>query len=277
MSGVPEASREAGGGPPPAFLELLERLHASLHAVADSTKQSERVGPFTAFLDPLRPIKYLSWALPDPHAPGDELAAALPALIDHYRALDRTARTEHFEAVCPDLSEVLDTAGWVLSERVALMVCTPETLTAPPAPDGLVVERIGPEVDDATIREFIATQVGAFGDHEEPASDEVVARWRERSAREHVFAGYLDGRIVGTAASLPPALGAAEVVGVATVEAYRRRGIAGTLTAATVAAAFAEGAELAWLSAADEAAGRIYANAGFAFVGWQRGYDAPGD
>jgi predicted GNAT family acetyltransferase len=256
-------------------LELLERLHANLLAVASSTKQVQRIGPFTAFLDPLRPIKYLSWALPDPHTAAQDLAAALPDVVEHYRAHDRNARTEHFEDVCPALAGVVEAAGWTLSERVAVMVCTQQTLVMPPPVDGLVVEPVGPDAPEDTIRAYIETQVEAFGDKEESPSPEVIARWRERAARENTYAGFVDGRLVGTAAALQPAEGATEVVGVTTLHAYRRRGIGATLTATAVAASFAEGTELAWLSAADEAAGRIYTRAGFRLTGWQRGYDAP--
>ena len=44
---------------------------------------------------------------------------------------------------------------------------------------------------------------------------------------------------------------------------YRRRGIAGMLTAVMTQAAFAAGVRVAFLSAADERAGRVYERVGF--------------
>ena len=254
---------------------LLERLQANLAAVASSTRQTQRIGPFTAFVDPLRAIKYLSWALPDPGAPAPELAAALPDLVAHYRAHDRSPRIEHFEAVCPALVGVLEQAGWSLSERVPIMACSPDSLVTPPAADGLVVEHVGPEASDERIRSYMDAQREAFEDTE-PITGEQVERWRERSRNEYCFAGLLDGQVVGTAVALPITLGVTEVAGVATRNAFRRRGIAGTLTAAAVAAAFADGAELAFLTAADDAAARIYERAGFVKAGVASGWDGPG-
>jgi predicted GNAT family acetyltransferase len=54
-----------------------------------------------------------------------------------------------------------------------------------------------------------------------------------------------------------------EIVGVATAEAWRRRGLAGLVTAAATRAAFEAGAETCVLSPGDETALRVYARAGF--------------
>ena len=57
--------------------------------------------------------------------------------------------------------------------------------------------------------------------------------------------------------------GASEVAGVATAEAFRRRGLAGLVTAAAARAAFACGARLCVLSPGTGEAQRVYARAGF--------------
>ena len=57
--------------------------------------------------------------------------------------------------------------------------------------------------------------------------------------------------------------GTSEVAGVATAEAWRRRGLAGVVTAAAARQAFAAGARLCVLSPGHEAAERVYARAGF--------------
>jgi predicted GNAT family acetyltransferase len=51
------------------------------------------------------------------------------------------------------------------------------------------------------------------------------------------------------------------------LERFRRRGIAAALTAAVAGEAFAEGAELCFLTPGDEGAERVYARAGFARAG----------
>jgi predicted GNAT family acetyltransferase len=53
------------------------------------------------------------------------------------------------------------------------------------------------------------------------------------------------------------------VAGVATVERWRRRGLAGAVTAAAAREAFAAGAELCVISPGGEEAQRVYERAGF--------------
>jgi predicted GNAT family acetyltransferase len=57
--------------------------------------------------------------------------------------------------------------------------------------------------------------------------------------------------------------GVAEIVGLATLQPYRRRGIASKLTAQAVQGALEQGTEFVALVAADERAGRVYERVGF--------------
>jgi predicted GNAT family acetyltransferase len=113
----------------------------------------------------------------------------------------------------------------------------------------------------------------AFGDGD-AVTDAEIERWGERNADWIRLAGLRDGRIVGVASAAPPVEGAAELVGVATLSDHRGQGIASALTAEVVARAFAAGAEVAWLTAADDAAARLYERVGFAPVGRQVSYNA---
>ena len=62
---------------------------------------------------------------------------------------------------------------------------------------------------------------------------------------------------------LDPQDGLTELVGICTLESHRRRGLAGSLTRTALVAAFARGVFVAFLSAADARAGRVYEAAGF--------------
>lgn len=64
-----------------------------------------------------------------------------------------------------------------------------------------------------------------------------------------------------------PLGGATEVVGVATLPAYRRRGLAAALTSALVQDALERGVELVCLSAGDGDVARVYERVGFCRVG----------
>ena len=255
---------------------LLRQLTASVRELAGSTRPSHRRGPFLVFVDALSRNKYLSFAQPDDDAAAEELADALPSVLALFGEHDRLPRTEHIEEVCPALTAVVEDQGWTLSERVPIMVVTPEALTLPPAPDGLSIERLGADTPEDMIRRFWQAQDEAFVDEpNEELTPELLARWRERAADSFHFAAVLGDDVIGTAIAMRVVSGVSEVVGVATVPEHRRRGIAGAVTGAAVAAAFAGGAQVAFLSAADAGAERIYARAGFRLAGWQRGYDGP--
>jgi predicted GNAT family acetyltransferase len=77
------------------------------------------------------------------------------------------------------------------------------------------------------------------------------------------MAGGIDGTIASASAWSEVIGGVSEVVGVATAEPFRGRGLAGALTAAAASAAFDEGAQLCVLSPGDETAMRVYDRAGF--------------
>jgi ribosomal protein S18 acetylase RimI-like enzyme len=73
----------------------------------------------------------------------------------------------------------------------------------------------------------------------------------------------------------PPYDGLTELLGIATLKQFRRKGIGGALTAHMVELAFSTGVEAVVLRAADEHAGRVYRRVGFAPSGTMLGYRAP--
>lgn len=103
---------------------------------------------------------------------------------------------------------------------------------------------------------------------EKEISPESVARRRQRLADgiAQAVAARVDGEVVAVA-STQAALGVAEVVGVATLPAYRRRGLGAAVTAAVVQAAVAAGATTVFLSAGDDDVARVYAALGFTRIG----------
>src|ERR1035441_1662490 len=103
----------------------------------------------------------------------------------------------------------------------------------------------------------------------------VCPRGKERAAPA---VNGLDIATLDAAAVLhPPHDGLTELVGVSPLEAFRRRGIGGFLSSAAVRAAFERGVSLAFLSAADARAGRVYEAAGFSPAGHSLFYRRPED
>jgi ribosomal protein S18 acetylase RimI-like enzyme len=77
------------------------------------------------------------------------------------------------------------------------------------------------------------------------------------------------GLVVGAGMATPAHDGISEVAGIGVRTAYRKRGIAGALTAAITCEAFARGVTLAWLTPGHDGAERIYVRAGFVRVSEQ--------
>jgi ribosomal protein S18 acetylase RimI-like enzyme len=248
---------------------LLERLQASTRALAGRNRDTVRVAPFTAFVDQRRSMKYFSFAVPDVGT-GAEAGASLDALRGAFTERGRNGRVELVDELTPELPAALEAAGWVLSERVPIMACTPDTLVSPPAPDGVEVITPGADASDEIARGWHETLGIAFGDGFEESEIDV---WRERAPVSFYAAALLDGEVIGTAAASPLSEGTSEIGAVATLPEHRRRGIGGLLTAHATAAAFAAGAEIVWLTSFPEAES-IYARAGFSVVGSAANYDA---
>lgn len=243
-----------------------ERIQDALRAMAGMGRELVPVPPFTAAIDPLTALTFLNYAIPDRGArdwPGESIGA----LISTFRERGRTPRLEVVEACWPGLVPALERHGFVVEHRLLGLACAPGGLVGAPPPPGVTLEPVLRAADGALVREFLDLGISVFADEEpaepwEPTGDADVAVFREAGA-EGVIARDPQGGAIGRAAWIRPQLGVAEIVGVGVVPEHRRRGIAGAMTAAASAAAFAAGADLAFLTPGSDGAARVYARAGF--------------
>jgi predicted GNAT family acetyltransferase len=100
-------------------------------------------------------------------------------------------------------------------------------------------------------------------------------RERMRAGATVTVAAYVDGMPVSVG-SHNPCDGATEIVGVATLPAYRRRGIGAAVTSALIGDAIERGIETICLSAGSLDVARVYAQAGFRQVGEVGAAEPPG-
>ena len=89
------------------------------------------------------------------------------------------------------------------------------------------------------------------------------------------FTARLGGRAAGAGMLAPPLDGLAELVGVGTLEPYRRRGVASALTSAAVRTAFDRGLGMVFLTTDDPGARRVYERVGFRRAATVLAYAAP--
>lgn len=254
---------------------LTARLERFYDAVPRGDARVETVGPFTLFVP--EPGGFPYYARP---ALGTASFAEreVRAVRDRQCELGLPEAFEWQFAATPALADVLRDSGLSVHEH-PLQVLDGAVRIPAPAPDVELTE-LHPAASDDDLRTALAaadvgfghggTAVGDTGtealqDARAKVGDEAVARCRRRLAegRARMVVAGLDGTTVAVA-SAQLAEDAAEIVGVATLPAYRRRGLGAAVTAGAVAAA---GAHTTFLSASDDDVARMYARLGFHRVG----------
>jgi ribosomal protein S18 acetylase RimI-like enzyme len=226
------------------------RLQAFLRAVAAPNREIVRIPPFTAYFHPSDSLKFMNYAIPDDGADPDGEAIGLLRKV--FGEHDMLPRLEWIDEAAPRVARALERAGMHEELRTPLMTLAPDDLVQPVVEDAIVSV-----VGEDELREAADIQRVAFGGtpHAEdqtpvpPNGGLVLARVRGEAASVAQWTPVFDGH--------------SEIVGVATAEAWRRRGLAGLVTAAAARAAFEAGASTCVLSPGDETAMRVYARAGF--------------
>jgi GNAT superfamily N-acetyltransferase len=241
----------------------VARLQTYLRHSARRQYEAVAVPPFTLFFHPTAALPYFNYAIPD-EATGGDLQRPLARLRAEFNARGRQSRLEFIEAFAPELAAALSAEGFVEEARLTLMICTVDTYRpAPPVP-GLTVSALTGLSPLADAQAFLATQRQGFDPGDTTSTTMAQAeQFHQRLADERAFLARLDGQPVGAGTLVAAFDGLAEVAGIATLEPFRRRGVASVLTSEAVRTAFLQGVEVALLTAADEHAGHLYARLGF--------------
>jgi ribosomal protein S18 acetylase RimI-like enzyme len=257
-------------------IELSRICEQNANVVSAQNRELIDCGPFRALLDPSTDMIWVNYAVPT--GPIDDAQATTAALADLRRAFAQHKRTPRFEFNAlpwPMLPSILEGAGFQLQERHPLMVCTPSTFRHVAAPN-VAVRFLKADDPSPTLAVAMALQSESFGGPAElPPADEIHRLRDQLRAGTLCYAfATLDGMPAG-AGSTAPITGVAEVAGIATTPALRRRGVAATLTSFLAGQLFAAGGTLAWLSAGDAAAQAVYERVGFAVVDTRLNYLEP--
>jgi ribosomal protein S18 acetylase RimI-like enzyme len=165
----------------------------------------------------------------------------------------------------PGLEAQLLAGGFQVEQRHEYLVCTPTTFTPSPAPPGFTV--YAPETDE-DFRDLAAAQNEAFGGSFDATDDDVRrGRRTQESGGVAIMARDADGLVAGGGQAAIPKGGLSEVGGIATRDAFRRRGVAAAVVSEVTARAFAAGVEVAWLEAASDQSWRVYERTGYVATG----------
>jgi ribosomal protein S18 acetylase RimI-like enzyme len=257
-------------------VELSRLCEQNANAVSAQSRTVIDCGSFRALLDPTSDMIWINYAVPI--GPIDDVRATAGALADLRRTFAQHQRRPRFEFNAlpwPSLPRLLESAGFQLQERHPLMVCTPDSLRRFAAP-GVTVRFLDSDTATATLASTMALQSESFGGPSElPPADEIEhLRQQVRMGTLCYALATLDGVPAG-AGSTAPIDGVAEVAGVGTRPALRRRGVAASLTSFLAEQLFAAGGRLAWLSAGGADGQAVYERVGFAQVDTRLSYMEP--
>ncbi len=247
--------------------ELISALQAYQRKASEHARQVVEHPPFHLFLHPDDSFRFFNYAIPD--QPIEVLTEAqIETLRADFAARGRTLRFEFLHEYTPKLRLLLDDLGVPIESENPLLACTPQTWHAVEQPAGLVVRRLTTASSEVEIAASINVGSAGFGEHGRGATPERIADLRRRlGAGNEYFVAWLGDTAVGVGGYMVPLDGFTELVGIATLPEFRRRGIAGAMTAEMARQAFATGVATAFLTAADDDASRVYQRAGFYRIG----------
>jgi ribosomal protein S18 acetylase RimI-like enzyme len=179
---------------------------------------------------------------------------------------------QFLDSYAPSLDAILRNNAFVETERLLALTCSPATVRLPPDVMDVRIEiQDSTPPLDAIMGGLYANEKGFDASAPLPTMAD-AEDFRRSLVTSRAATAWLHEQPIGAGMFLEVQDGVTELVGVATLESFRRRGVAAQLTAALTRTAFEHGATLTFLSAANEAAGRVYARIGYQPVGWLRSY-----
>lgn len=265
-------------------VDLLTDIDAYLDAAPRTGARAETIGPFTLFLNDGHGWRY--YARPSPGG-GPIDVEAVRAVRRRQRELAQPEALEWIEELAPEVGSAASDDGMRVVRHPLMALSVEEFLPAEP-PDGAVVHIVDADDDMAAFGAVAevgfasrGTAVGAGGAAEVLEATRRQDRDTIAFQRERMLAGLTvlaAARVSGVTAAVgahQPLDGTTEIVGVATLPSYRRRGLAAAVTTALVADALDRGVATVFLSADDEDVARVYERIGFRRIGSAGAASAP--
>ncbi|WP_405106191.1 GNAT family N-acetyltransferase [Micromonospora sp. NBC_01405] len=261
----------------------FDRLEHFYDAVPRDSARAEEYGPLVLFVR--EGAGWPFYARPRLDATEPPSLADVTAVRERQRELGAPEAFEWVHERSPDLLAVARSAGLAVLEA-PLMMLDPAALAVPEEFTDVPVRLLDPAAPgfaaDVAARRAVAAvgfyAAGTARGEAGPAQRDAAVTELDVAALEEERARVSDGRrlsaLAGTPTEGPLASGmamrvgeVAEIAGVATLPAARRRGLGAAVTAALAQALRAAGTDLVFLSAGSEEIARVYVRVGFRRVG----------
>ena len=258
-----------------AEADLLGRIEDYFDAAPRSAADVEEHGALTLFVSR---IPWRFYGRPRLGLGEDVGADDVAAVRARQHELGVREAFEWVGETTPSLAGAATAAGLEVTQ-VPLLALEPDAWSPPPAPAGVTVRMLG--ADDPALAGAQGAVELAFASTD-PALRAAGPEERDLAAAQLDDLGFLRERLRRGLTAMAVAEGAdgplgagshqpvgdvSEVTGVGTLPSARRRGIGTAVTGRLVEHARERGAELVFLSAADETVARMYEQLGFRRIG----------
>ncbi len=189
-----------------------------------------------------------------------DAAAHIRALCEEYK---RQPYVIFLDQAAPALEPHLTAAGFAC-EKAPVLLATQASAHELPALADVTVDMLTQDSPLDAIRANLDVNAMGFDPGAAPATDDDARQFCAGLGASRAFTLRYQGQAVAAGMYLPIHEGVTELVGIATLEAFRRHGFARYLTNVMARAAFAVGAELVFLTATSAESAQVYVQAGFA-------------
>jgi ribosomal protein S18 acetylase RimI-like enzyme len=241
----------------------LIRLQEYLRFQAHHHHEVIAAPPFPLFLHATDTSSAANYALPDASGSSNDLQESFARLQTIFAERHRLPTLRFIEEGFPQFPSSLISAGWSERERLQVMICRPVTGRPASTVFGLTITTLSRESSLQEICEGLDANALGFDPQAQRATQAEAEAFRQQLVASRAFAAYLHDQPVGAGMFTQIHEGLTELVGITTLSAFRRRGIATALTAYMAQSAFEQGATFVFLIAATTQAGHVYERAGF--------------
>ena len=235
-----------------------------------SAVEHDVAGCFHVFTAPDNTRVWENMALTSTELPAGVTALRrdIAAMEASFTTRDRAPRLEAVHQAGDGLIPLLEELGWSTEGVYAVYGCQPDS--APVLANSADIQTVAISDDAPASAVQAMMQIGerAFENPDAPlptldAAAAAQLRWRGMP----MVLAYIDGVAAGSGMLTLPVNGCSELAGICTLQDYRGRGVATQVVAHLLQIAQSSEITLAYLTAADDAAARIYMRAGFAATG----------
>ena len=251
--------------------ETLRQIRSQMLASRlASAVEHDVAGCFHVFTAPDNTRVWENMALTSAELPADvtALRSDIAAMEATFATRGRAPRLEAVHQAGDGLIPLLEELEWVTEGVYAVYGCQPDSAPVLASSADIQTVAISDDAPASAVQAMMQIGERAFENPDAPlptldAATAAQLRW---SGMPKVLA-YVDGVAVGSGMLTLPVNGCSELAGICTLQDYRGRGVATQVVAHLLQIAQRSGITLAYLTAADDAAARIYMRAGFAATG----------